>query len=207
MSNSAVRIEPTADVSPLASIGEGTKVWHQAQIREKARLGKSCIVGKGAYIDHGVTIGNRVKIQNGASIYHGVVIEDGVFVGPHACLTNDKLPRAITPDGQLKTDADWEVSATIIHYGASIGAGAVVLPGITIGKYALVGAGAVVTKDVPPHGLVVGNPAELVGFVCSCGHRLAEASETQTLSVEDHLLTFSRQFTCPRCGHEYSIRT
>jgi acetyltransferase-like isoleucine patch superfamily enzyme len=200
-------IEPTAEVSPQATVGKGTRIWHHAQVREEAQIGQSCIVGKGVYIDRGVSIGNRVKIQNGASIYRGVVIEDGVFVGPLACLTNDRLPRAITPDGDLKTDADWQVSSTVVRYGASIGAGAIILPGLTIGKFALIGAGSVVTRDVPPNGLVVGNPAGLVGFVCSCGNRLAEATETQTLSVRDQLLTFSRQFTCPNCGREYAIRT
>ncbi len=207
MAKPTLHIHPTADVSPQAKIGEGTKIWNQAQIREKARLGQSCIVGKGVYIDFGVTIGNRVKIQNGASIFHGVEVEDGVFIGPNACLINDRLPRAITPEGQLKTDTDWKVSKTLGQCGASVGAGAIILPGVTIGRFAMVGAGAVVTKDVPAHGLVVGNPAELTGFVCTCGHRLVEASETQTLTVENQLLTFSRQFACPHCGREYSIHT
>jgi len=103
-----------------------------------------------------------------------VTLEDGVFIGPHACLINDKMPRAITPAGDLKRDADWEVGKILVKYGASVGAGAVVLPQVTIGRFALVGAGAVVTKDVPDHGLVVGNPARLVGYVCKCGRRLSE---------------------------------
>jgi acetyltransferase-like isoleucine patch superfamily enzyme len=125
------------------------------------------------YIDFNVTIGDRVKIQNYALIYHGVTIEDGVFVGPYACLTNDKLPRAITPDGELKTDADWEVGTILVKVGASIGAGAIILPSVTIGQFALVGAGAVVTHNVPDYGLVFGNPARLMGYVCPCGNRLA----------------------------------
>ncbi len=207
MSTSQVHIHPTADVSPLARIGEGTKIWHQAQIRESAQIGESCIIGKGVYIDFEVVIGSRVKIQNGASIYHGVTVEDGVFIGPHACLTNDKLPRAITPAGELKRDADWEVGKILIQYGASIGAGAIILPGVTIGRFAVVGAGAVVTKDVASHGLVVGNPARLMGFVCMCGHRLEEESDVQTLRVEDRTLRISRHFTCPHCGREYSFYT
>jgi UDP-2-acetamido-3-amino-2,3-dideoxy-glucuronate N-acetyltransferase len=165
-------IHPTAEVSSLATIGEGTRIWHQAQVRERAKIGRSCIIGKGVYIDSDVVVGDRVKIQNGASIYHGATIEDGVFVGPHACLTNDKLPRAITPDGELKGDADWQVGKILVQYGASIGAGAIVLPGVTVGRFAMVGAGAVVTRNVPPHALVVGNPAKPAGFVCACGHRL-----------------------------------
>ncbi len=207
VSAAGVQIHSTAEVSPQARIGQGTKIWHQVQIREGARIGESCILGKGVYVDSGVDIGNRVKIQNGASIYRGVTIEDGVFIGPHACLTNDRLPRAITPEGQLKKDADWEVGRICIQYGASIGAGAIVLPGVTVGRFALVGAGAVVTKDVAPHGLVVGNPARLVGFVCMCGHRLTESSETQTLRVENRALKVSREFSCPNCGREYSLST
>ena len=170
-------IHPTADVSTEAFIGPETRIWHFAQIREGARIGSNCIIGKGAYIDFDVQIGNNVKIQNGASIYHGVTIEDGGFVGPHVCLTNDEAPRAITPDGHLKQDADWEVGKILVKHGASVGAGAVVLPNVTIGRFALVGAGAVVTKDVPDHGLVVGNPARLVGYVCKCGRRLRERGE------------------------------
>ena len=159
-----VQIHPTAEVSPQASIGEGTRIWHQAQIRERARIGEQCIIGKGVYIDLDVVIGSQVKVQNGASIYHGATIEDGVFIGPHACFTNDRLPRAITPDGQLKGDSDWEVGRTLVQRGASIGAGAILLPGVTVGTFAMVGAGAVVTHDVPAHGLVVGNPARPVSY-------------------------------------------
>ena len=166
-------IHPTAEVSPDARIGPGTKIWHQAQVRKGACLGAECIVGKGVYIDFDVIIGDRVKIQNYASIYHGVTLEEGVFVGPYACLTNDKLPRAISPDGKLKTDADWQVGSILVKTGASIGARAIILPGITIGCFALVGAGAVVTRDVPDYGLVLGNPARLMGYVCPCGNRLA----------------------------------
>jgi acetyltransferase-like isoleucine patch superfamily enzyme len=178
-------IHPSADVSPLASIGQDTRIWHQAQVREYARLGAQCIVGKGAYIDFGVAIGDKVKIQNGAYLYHGVTVEDGVFIGPGVCFTNDRLPRAITPEGALKSDADWEVGATLVRYGASVGAGAIVLPGVVIGRFALVGAGAVVTKNVPDHGLVVGSPARLIGFVCRCARRLHERGRRgDTLMLE-----------------------
>jgi len=168
-------IHPTAEVSPQAAIGEGTRVWHRAQIREGAVLGANCIVGKDVYIDHAVVIGNNVKIQNSALIYHGATLEDGVFIGPQACLTNDRSPRAITPDGSLKSASDWIVGPIRICYGASIGAGAIVLPDVVVGAFALVAAGAVVSKNVPPHGLVLGVPARLVGYVCACGHRLEMA--------------------------------
>ena len=165
-------VHPTADVSEKASIGEGTRIWHQAQVREGVRLGAECIVGKGSYIDFDVVIGDRCKLQNGVYVYHGATIEDGVFLGPGVMLLNDKNPRAITPDGNLKTDADWTVSPTKIGHGAGIGGGAIILPGVSVGKWAIVGSGAVVTKDVPDYGLVYGNPARLAGFVSPVGQRL-----------------------------------
>ena len=167
-----IYIHETAEVSPEAKIGEGTKIWHQSQVRERAVIGENCILGKGVYIDFGVKIGSSVKIQNYVSVFHGVTIEDGVFLGPNVCLSNDKYPRAVNPDGSLKKDSDWKVSEVLVKKGASIGAGAVVLPGITVGRWAMVGAGSVVTKDVPSHGLVYGNPAKLKGFVCKCGKRV-----------------------------------
>jgi acetyltransferase-like isoleucine patch superfamily enzyme len=153
-------------------------------------LGQNCVVGKDVYIDFDVQIGHNVKIQNSALIYHGVTLEDGVFIGPQACLTNDKLPRAINPDGSLKGMDDWAVSPILVRTGASIGARVVVLPGVTIGRWAMIGSGAVVTRDVPDHGLVWGNPARLYGYVCPCGRRL-EAVETRG----DALLA-----RCPACN-------
>ena len=188
-------IHPTAEVSPRATIGEGTKIWHQVQIREDAVLGKNCILGKGAYVDFGVHIGDNVKIQNGVFVYHGATIEDGVFLGPMVCLTNDKLPRAINPDGTLKSDTDWVVGKILIKTGASIGARTVILPDVTIGRFALVGAGSVVSHDVPDYGLVYGNPARLVGFVCRCAKKLETAQIGSTVVM----------MCCPVCGSEYEI--
>ncbi|HEM60978.1 MAG TPA: N-acetyltransferase [Chloroflexi bacterium] len=173
-------IHQTAEVSDQAQIGQDTRIWHQAQIRENARVGCNCIIGKGVYVDRDVIIGDNVKIQNGASIYHGVTLEDGVFVGPGACLTNDKYPRAITPLGELKGDEDWQVEPTTVKRGASLGAGAVILPGVVIGRFSMVAAGAVVTRDVPDHGLVLGNPGRLVGYVCACGRIMREEEGEQT---------------------------
>ena len=170
-----VTVHPTATVETGAVIGTETRVWHHAQVREAAIIGRECILGKGVFVDRGVRVGDRVKIQNYACLYHGSVIEDGVFIGPHVILTNDRLPRAITPLGALKTDDDWQCGETRIGMGASLGAGAVILPGVTIGAWAMVGAGAVVTADVPPHGLVIGTPARLIGSVCACGNRRAPA--------------------------------
>lgn len=185
-------VHPSADVSPQARIGKGTRVWNRAQVREGAVLGEQCNVGKDVYIDFDVQIGNRCKIQNSALIYHGAILEDGVFVGPQACLTNDRYPRAINPDGSLKGADDWKVGRTVVRYGASIGAGAIIVTGVEIGRFAMVGAGAVVTHDVPAHGLVVGAPARLVGYVCACGARL---------EVDDQ-----GRGRCPHCGREIEIK-
>lgn len=173
-------IHPTAEVSELAKIGENTRIWHYVQIRENASIGSNCIIGKDVYVDREVMIGDNVKIQNGAAIYHGVTLEDGVFIGPGACLTNDKYPRAITPLGELKGDEDWQVELTTVKRGASVGAGAVILPGVVLGRFSMVGAGAVVTRDVPDHGLVQGNPARLVGYVCTCGRALSTEEGERT---------------------------
>lgn len=171
-----IRIHPTADVSEDAKIGAGTSIWHQAQVREDVRLGQNCIIGKGVYLDFGVTIGDNVKIQNYVSVFHGVSLEDGVFVGPHVCFTNDLLPRAINPDGSLKAGDDWELSKTLIRYGAGLGANSTIRCGVTVGKWAIVGAGSVVTRDVPDYGLVWGNPARLHRFVAPNGERLVEVA-------------------------------
>jgi len=185
-----VYIHPTADVSPRARLGVGTKVWHQAQVREGVVLGRNCILGKGVYVDIDVQIGDNVKIQNYSSIYHGVTLESGVFVGPHVVFTNDKSPRAVNPDGSLKSDDDWELGHVLVREGASLGAGAIIVTGVTIGRFALVGAGAVVTKDVPDHGLVYGNPARLAGYVCACGQKLTQEGDN---------------WTCPACGRSYEF--
>ncbi len=188
-------IHPTAEVSPQARVGAGTRIWHQAQVREGASLGNHCIVGKGAYIDRDVSVGNNVKIQNGVFLYHGSTVEDGVFLGPGVVLTNDKYPRAITPEGELKGDADWEVGPIRVREGASLGAGAIVLPGVTIGRFAMVAAGAVVVRDVPDYGLVVGVPARLLGFVCLCG---------RPLEIEAHMEE-AVLMRCPVCQRSVEI--
>ncbi len=167
-------IHPTAEVEDGARIGATTRVWHQAHVRSGAVIGEGCNLGMGVYVDSGVIIGDNVKLQNRVSVYRGVTIEDGVFVGPHATFTNDRYPRAVSPEGEPLSDGDWTPLQTLVRYGASIGASAVVLAGLSIGRWAMIGAGAVVAHDVPDHGLVTGNPAQLVGYVCSCGRRLAQ---------------------------------
>jgi acetyltransferase-like isoleucine patch superfamily enzyme len=166
------RIDPSSVVSDGAIVGDGTQIWPFCQVREGARIGANCILGKGVYVDGGVVIGDKVKIQNNVSIYLGVTIEDGVFVGPHVCFTNDKLPRAVNPDMTLKRADEWTVAPTRVKAGATLGANATIVCGVTIGRWAIVAAGSVVTSDVPDHTLVMGNPARPVGWVCACGERV-----------------------------------
>ena len=171
-SRDGVTIHPTAEVSDDAEIGTGTRIWSHVQVREGASIGSECVLGKDAYVDLNVRIGDRCKLQNGVFVFHGFTVEDGVFLGPGVMLLNDKHPRAINPDGSLKSDSDWTVSEGVVRHGAAVGGGAVVLPGISVGRFAMVGSGAVVTRDVPDNAIVVGNPARLMGFACACGHRL-----------------------------------
>jgi len=197
-----VRIHPTAEVSEQAEIGKGTSIWHQAQVREGARIGRNCILSKGVYVDSGVVLGDNVKVQNYVSIYHGVTIEDGVFCGPHCVFTNDKRPRAINADGSLKSADDWELTRTSIKQGASIGANAVIVCGVTVGAWAMIGSGSVVSRDVPANGLVWGNPARLYGFVCSCGRRLQGDEETRGRADKE---TIALQ--CLECGAVVQINS
>ena len=173
-------VHPTAEVSEKAMIGNGTKIWNQAQVREYAHIGDGCIISKNVYIDENVHIGSHVKIQNNVNVYHGVTIEDDVFLGPSMTFTNDMYPRAF--------NADWKVTETWVKKGASIGANATIRCGVTIGKYAMIGAGSTVTKNVPDYALVVGNPARQIGWVCKCGNRLDASGH------------------CTECGEAYDVQ-
>ncbi|AXX86633.1 WxcM-like sugar acyltransferase [Malaciobacter marinus] len=159
-----IYIHSTANVSEQAKIGEGTKIWINSQIREKSEIGSNCIISKDTYIDTEVKIGNNCKIQNSVSVYHGVTIENDVFVGPNACFTNDKVPRAF--------DLEWKITPTLVKKGVSIGANATIVCGITLGEYCMVAAGSVVTKDVEPYSLVMGNPAKHYSYVDKMGNKI-----------------------------------
>jgi acetyltransferase-like isoleucine patch superfamily enzyme len=192
------RIHASADIEADVSVGPGSSIWHRAQVRAGASIGAECIVGRDAFIDEGVMIGDRVKIQNAALVYHGVTVEDGVFIGPNAILTNDRFPRAITSTGDLARADDWTVTPIALRHGCSIGAGAVVVAGVDVGRFATVGAGAVVTRTVPDYALVVGNPARRLGWVCSCGIRLVdERGEPAGPDPGDDVLH------CPSCERRF----
>lgn len=167
-------IAPSADVADQAIIGEGTKIWHLAQVREDAVLGENCIVGRGAYVGNGVKIGANSKIQNYALVYEPAVLGHGVFIGPAVVLTNDTYPRAVSPDGSLKSAHDWTPVGVTIEDGASIGARAVCIAPLTIGRWATIAAGSVVTKDVPAFALMAGVPARRLGWVGKAGFPLEE---------------------------------
>ncbi|MCR5544168.1 MAG: N-acetyltransferase [Eubacterium sp.] len=173
----SVFIHPTAEVSEGAIIGDGTKIWNLAQVREKSIIGKDCIISKNVYVDTEVVLGDRVKVQNNVNIYHGVEVEDDVFLGPSMTFTNDFYPRAF--------NSDWKITYTKVKRGASIGANVTIVCGNTIGEYAMIGSGSVVTKDVKPYALMVGNPAKQIGWVCKCGQKLND------------------DMKCPECGKEY----
>ena len=179
---------PTAIVES-ESIGEGTKIWHFAHVRPSSKIGKGCNIGKSVYIDIGAEVGDNVKIQNFVSVYKGVRIEDDVFVGPSATFTNDLYPRAFIWDEE-------HVSATRICRGSSIGANATIVCGITIGEYAMIGAGSVVAENVPSYALILGNPGRQRGWVCRCGRRL------NTILHDDGSKTVYR---CSSCGTDVEI--
>ncbi|MBP2413745.1 acetyltransferase-like isoleucine patch superfamily enzyme [Arthrobacter stackebrandtii] len=185
-------IAPSADVAEAATLGEGTKVWHLAQVREDAVLGENCIVGRGAYVGTGVKIGDNTKIQNYALVYEPAVLGHGVFIGPAVVLTNDTYPRAVSPDGSLKSAHDWTPVGVTIEDGASIGARAVCIAPLTIGRWATIAAGSVVTKDVPAFALMAGVPARRLGWVGRAGFPLKEEGGV---------------WVCPETGAQYIEET
>lgn len=166
------RIAEDASVDSSAEISHDSIVWNLTQVRDHVAIGAECIIGRNVYIGSGVKIGNRVKIQNNSLIYEPAVVEDGVFIGPATVFTNDAYPRAITPDGELKSASDWEAVGVTVRTGAAIGARSVCVAPVAIGEWALVAAGSVVTQDVPDFALVAGTPARFKGWVGKTGRRL-----------------------------------
>jgi len=163
MSNQKIYIDASARVADSAVIGEGSQIWINVQVRENAVIGRNCIISKDVYIDHGVELGEGCKVQNGVSVYSGVSLGDRVFVGPNATFTNDLIPRAFNDN--------WTIVKTFVEEGASIGANSTIICGVKIGKFAMVAAGSVVTKDVPPYSLVAGNPARFLYKINKEGKR------------------------------------
>lgn len=192
MPHDNVRIQPSADVDDRAEIGEGSSIWHLAQVREGAVIGRDCIVGRGAYIGIGVRMGNRCKVQNLALVYEPALLEDGVFVGPAVVFTNDHFPRSVDPEGNLKRGDDWEAVGVTVRQGASIGARAVCVAPVTIGRWAMVAAGAVVTRHVPDFALVAGVPAKRIKWVGKAGEPLVSAGDNR--------------WKCPKTGETYLER-
>ena len=182
-----VYVDPTAIIDNNVSLGSGTRVWHFVHIMGGARIGKDCIVADYVSVGRDVIIGDNVKLENRATVYEGVTIEDDVFIGPHVVFTNDPYPRSF--------DKDWQILPTLVKQGSSIGARTIVVCGFTIGEYAMVGAGSVVTCNIPPHALGYGNPARIRGFVCKCGRKL-ESPEKKEDCVS---------MVCPACSEKVKI--
>ena len=168
---SNVYVDPTAVIDKEVKLGKGTKIWHFVHIMKDAIIGKDCVIADYVYVGKGVKIGNNVKIENRATIFEGVTIDDNAFVGPHVVFTNDLYPRSIKPN--------WKIFPTFVKKGCSLGAGSVIVCGVTIGEYAMIGAGSVVTKDVPPFSLNYGNPSRVRGFICSCGKKFKKVKKTE----------------------------
>jgi UDP-2-acetamido-3-amino-2,3-dideoxy-glucuronate N-acetyltransferase len=178
MSN--VSVDSTAIIEENVILGDGTKVWHFAHIMKDTKIGTHCVIADYVHVGKKVKIGNNVKLENGA-------IEDNVFVGPNVTFTNDVYPRSF--------NKDWRIQPTLVKEGSSIGAGAVIVCGVTLGEYTLVGAAAVVTSDLPPHALAYGNPARIRGFVCRCGKKLKSIEKTK-----DYVC-----MKCSFCEEKYQI--
>ncbi len=192
-----VKIHPTAIVESGVQIGDGSSVWDNVHIRRNAKIGRECIIGGKSLIAYEVEIGDLVKINSNAYICYGVTLERGVMIGAGTIFTNDRFPRATTPDLQALrgSDPDEHTLKTLVREGASIGAGAIIGCNLTIGRFAMIGMGAVLTRDIPDFHLVIGNPARAVGAVCRCGPMIHRFSAAQT----------PLEVACGKCQRRYII--
>lgn len=192
-------VHPTAIIEPAVTIGKGTAIWDHAHVRHSTRIGEDCIIGEKTYIAYGVVIGDRVKINAFVYVCTGVTIERGVMIAAGTVFTNDRFPRAATPDLRrlLPSDPDGHTLPTIVREGATIGANATIGPGLTIGRFATIGMGSVVTRDVPDFILAAGTPAKAAGYVCACGQPLVPGAHG--------LLPERTEAVCGACGMRYGI--
>lgn len=194
--------DPAARIEPGAEIGPGTIVEAGAHVRAGARVGRDCIVDADVLIEGDAVIGNGVRLQERALLYGGAIVEDGVLVGAGAILTSDRYPRAVTTRSELEVTPPEPPAAVVLRRGSTIGAGAVIVAGNTVGEYATVGAGAVVTHDVPGHALVAGNPARRLGWVCSCGLRLVN-DDGEAAGPEPPHYSRHPELRCPSCNRAF----
>jgi len=178
-------VHPTSFVDEGAKVGEDTKIWHFCHIMPQTQIGNNCIIGQNVFIASGVVVGNNVKIQNNVSVFTGVILEDGVFLGPSMVFTN-----VINPRSHIKRNSEYQT--TLVKKGTTIGANATIVCGVTLGEYAFIGAGAVITKDIPAYGLVYGNPGRMQGWMCRCGERLFFTEEK-----------IDSRIVCKSCGSIY----
>jgi UDP-2-acetamido-3-amino-2,3-dideoxy-glucuronate N-acetyltransferase len=186
-----IQIHPSAEVHESVSLGDLVKVWQMSHIRENVSIGSNSNIGRNVYIGPGVSIGDNCKIQNNSLIYEPAVLGNGVFIGPGVILTNDSYPRAINSDGSIKSEKDWVAVGVVIEEGASIGANSVCIAPVKVGAWSLIGSGAVITKDVIPHSLMVGNPARQIGWVGKAGVPLVKLD--------------SGIYECPSSGKCYKV--
>jgi UDP-2-acetamido-3-amino-2,3-dideoxy-glucuronate N-acetyltransferase len=198
---------PTAVIDHPTGIGAGSRIWHFCHIMKDAKLGRNCVLGQNCFVASGVIIGDDCHLQNNVSVYYGVTLEDNVFVGPSAVFTNDLNPRPF----HHKNPEDYP--RTLVRSGASIGANATVVAGVTVGRHAFLGAGSVLLRDLPAHGVAVGVPAKLTGYMCLCGERLPLKPDYSKLTGRELLGEAPEsvkpppdaRFECPKCQRAYVI--